>query len=94
MVYCRSDSLNRLITGKHTLELLNTGHENHSNVLGVLHETHDRARYSLAGRQKAHRCDKHLILTEIDIYFTDNRTLLPGEAGAGGGLRFRDGFGN
>ena len=48
VVYCRSDSLNRLITGKHTLELLNTGHENHSNVLGVLHETHDRARYSLA----------------------------------------------
>ena len=85
VVYCRSDSLNRLITGKHTLELLNTGHENHSNVLGVLHETHDRARYSLAGRQKAHRCDKHLILTEIDIYFTDNRTLLPGETGAGGG---------
>ena len=76
VVYCRSDSLARLITEKHTIELTDNGHENHSNVLGVLHETHDLARYALEGRRRPHRCDPHLILTEIDIYFTDNQTPL------------------
>ena len=51
VVYLRSDAISRMCVRKHTITLQDTGHENDTNILAVLTETHTRGRYSMnAGR--------------------------------------------
>ena len=79
VVYVRSNALNRVIRNKHTLRLKNNNHEETTNVLCTLQETHTIARYSLAEEGKrVFRADPHFHLTDIDIYFTNNDTVLDG----------------
>ena len=49
VVYLRSSKLDDLIKSKHTVELTDQNHENPSDALGVLEETHDVSRYRMAG---------------------------------------------
>ena len=42
VVYMRSDALSRIIRSKHTVELVSDSHDNATNVIAVLTETHTR----------------------------------------------------
>ena len=86
VVYLRSDALCSLIKSKHTLRLKNTNHEATENILGTLSETHAVARYNLEKDGRQFDADPHQHLTNIDIFWTDNGTVLDGGAnGVGGG---------
>ena len=51
VVYLRSDAISRMCQRKHTVALKDAGHNNDTNILAVLTETHTRGRYSMnAGR--------------------------------------------
>ena len=81
VVYLRSDYLSRLIRRKHTVSLRTTGHENDTNILAVLTETHTRGRYSMDGSRTfgvySDSTDR-----SVDIYFTDGETVLEGTYGS------------
>ena len=49
VVYLRSTAVDNLIKTKHTVELTDENHENPSDVLAVLEETHNVARYRQDG---------------------------------------------
>jgi len=78
VVYLRSDALTSLSKVKHTVELKSSDHENNSNVLAVLEETHTRGRYALR-QSVTFAVHKHTTSRSIDIYFTDGSTVLSGE---------------
>ena len=69
------------------MELVDQGHENQSDVLAVLAESHTIGRYHM-DRWRAFNVHSHVPLQKIDFYFTDNRTLMAGEPdpAAGGGV--------
>ena len=69
-VYLRSDALHHISGRKHTVELKNTQHENSSNILAVLEETHSTNRYRLRGRERVIPL-KYTHLRNLDFYFTD-----------------------
>ena len=85
VVYMRSDAITAMCKTKHTVELKAVDHENNSNVVAVLQETHTLGRYATkdAVRFPVHG---HTQSTRIDIYFTDGDTILEGEVGSGGGI--------
>ena len=68
-VYLRSDALHHISGRKHTVELKNTQHENSSNILAVLEETHSTNRYRLRGRERVIPL-KYTHLRNLDFYFT------------------------
>ena len=78
VVYMRSDALTQLSRTKHTVELKAVDHEDNSNVIAVLQETHTLGRYATkdAVRFPVHG---HTQSTRIDIYFTDGTTIMAGE---------------
>ena len=85
VVYMRSDALHNLIRHKHTVELKGTKHENASNVIAVLSETHTRGRYRINGK-RVFRVNPNSNQRVIDIYFTNGSTILDGTVtGSGGG---------
>ena len=84
VVYLRSNALARMITRKHTMELRSVGHENASNVISTLSETHTRGRYRVLGGARF-PVDPNSSVRKLDIFFTDGDTLLDGAYGSGGG---------
>ena len=84
VVYLRSNALARMITRKHTMELRSVGHENASNVIATLTETHTRGRYRIVGGQ-TFPVNPNQSERNIDLYFTDGDTVLDGAVGSGSG---------
>ena len=78
VVYMRSDALHDLTMKKHTVRLKDARHEDAENVIAVLEERHTTGRYSLMGRHDRHRVRANGNVRKIDVYFTDNATLMPG----------------
>ena len=78
VVYLRSSKIHELIRTKHTVELKDSGHEDASDALAVLEEQHTLGRYKL-NKFRTFNVHSHVPLRKIDFYWTDNRTLLPGE---------------
>ena len=76
VVYLRSDALSQLCSSKHTVELKNEGHEDGTNVLAVLEERHDTGRYSFEEKPRTLPVKMHENITNIDIFFTDNQTII------------------
>ena len=77
VVYLRSDAIDTLIKVKHTLDLTDDNHENSTNVLSVLEETHNIERYRSSGAVMF-PIHGHKASTKIDFYFTDNNQILDG----------------
>ena len=78
VIYLRSSKLHEVIRVKHTSELRDAGHEDSSDVLAVLPESHTTGRYNSDQAQKTYPVHSHVPLQKIDFYWTNNRTLLPG----------------
>ena len=78
VVYLRSNALSSLIKDKHTLRLQNTNHEATENILGSLTETHAVGRFNLERDGRRFKSDPHRHVREIDIFFSDNATLIDG----------------
>ena len=83
VVYMRSDALHRMIRTKHTVELKTANHEDASNVIAVLTETHTRGRYRIVGR-RVYAVEPNNGSKKIDVYFTSGTTILEGTCGSGG----------
>jgi hypothetical protein len=79
VVYLRSNALTSLSKTKHTVELKSDDHENNSNVLAVLEETHTKGRYAMKG-SVSFPVHGHTSSRSIDVYFTDGTTVLAGES--------------
>ncbi len=78
VVYMRSDAITAMCKTKHTVELKALDHENNSNVVAVLQETHTLGRYAMH-RQVSFPVHGHTQTTRIDLYFTDGNTIMDGE---------------
>ena len=77
VVYLRSSKLSEAVRRKHTVELKDNSHENATDTLCVLHETHTTGRYNMDTQSKRNfAVHSHLPLRKIDFYFTNNRTNL------------------
>ncbi len=83
VVYLRSDALHRMTKTKHTVELKANNHENPSNVIAVLQETHTQGRYAISEKGVSLPVHGHTHAREIDLYFTDGATVMDGEIAAG-----------
>ena len=79
VVYMRSDALHANAKIKHTVELKGSDHENSSDVLAVLEETHTLGRYAMKEKGVTLPVHGHTHLRSIDIYFTDGTTVLHGK---------------
>ncbi len=80
VVYLRSDAISQLCSEKHTVELKSLNHRDGTNIIAVLEERHGKARFSLEEAPRTLRVKKHENVTEIDVYFTDNQTVIDMEA--------------
>ena len=86
VVYMHSRALSAMISNKHTVILRGDSHEDSSDVIAVLEETHTRGRYGLKEKDITFRVNPHAVKRSIDIYFTDGTgRVLDGEIQAGGG---------
>ena len=86
VVYLRSSKLNEVIRNKHSVHLVDVGHENGTDVLCAMLETHTIGRYNLqVNKVPTFKVQSHIPIRKLDFYFTNNTTLLPGEPAAGGG---------
>ena len=81
VVYLRSDAISRMCVRKHTVTLQDTGHENDTNILAVLTETHTRGRYAMTSG-RSFTVHKHNYERAIDIYFTNGEAVLEGTYGS------------
>ena len=80
VIYMHSTALSDMILDKHTVVLRANAHENSTDVIGVLEETHTRGRYALTEREGPFRLSPSSNKRVIDIYFTDGTgTHLDGE---------------
>ena len=80
VIYMHSTALSDMILDKHTVVLRANAHENSTDVIGVLEETHTRGRYALTEREGPFRLSPSSNQRVIDIYFTDGTgTHLDGE---------------
>ena len=85
VIYMRSDALHNLANIKHSVELKDADHENPTNVIAVMEETHTRGRYHMKGTGQFFPVHSHTHVRSIDIYFTDGTTVMDGAVAAGGG---------
>ena len=81
VVYLRSNALHSIASRKHTLELTSASHENSSNILAVLEETHTTGRYRLRGIENTIPLG-YSHLRNLDFYFTDHAGTNLVQAGA------------
>ena len=73
-----------MISQKHTVILKGSAHENSSDVIAILEETHTRGRYGLKEKDISFPVNPHTVKRSIDIYFTDGTgTKLNGTADEG-----------
>ena len=88
IVYLRSEKLSELTRTKHTVELKNNGHEDITDVLCALQESHDVGRYNLKSnnpRRVTFPIFSHIPIRKLDFYFTNNRTLMAHSASSSSG---------
>ena len=79
VIYMRSQALNDLIKAKHTVDLVAEGHENASDAIAVLEETHTTGRYRMQGSTLVFPVHSHTASSrKFDFYFTNNFTALDG----------------
>jgi hypothetical protein len=71
VIYMHSRALSDMILEKHTVVLKGEAHENSTDVIAVLEETHTRGRYALKEKDSVFRVNPHSVKRSIDIYFTD-----------------------
>ena len=87
VVYLRSEKLSELTRSKHTVELKNNGHEDSTDVLCALQESHTIGRYHLntnnTRRGVTFPVFGHIPIRKLDFYFTNNRTLMADSASSG-----------
>ena len=92
VIYMHSTALSDMILDKHTVVLRANAHENSTDVIGVLEETHTRGRYALTEREGPFRLSPSSNKRVIDIYFTDGTGAhLAGEIAPGAPPRCRRG---
>ena len=92
VIYMHSTALSDMILDKHTVVLRANAHENSTDVIGVLEETHTRGRYALTEREGPFRLSPSSNKRVIDIYFTDGTGAhLDGEIDASAPPRCRRG---
>ena len=90
VIYMHSRALSEMILDKHTVILRGEAHQNSTDVIGVLEETHTRGRYALTEREGPFRLSPSANKRVIDIYFTDGTgakmdgEIQAGEASSGG----------
>ena len=98
VVYLRSEALSRLATRKTAVELKSSGHEDRTDAICTLQESHALGRYHL-GTEKSvsFRVQRDLNITKLDFGFYDNRTSMPsggvvssGSAAAAGAVTAAD----
>ena len=78
VVYLRSEKLAQVTRSKHTVELKNNGHEDATDVLCALQESHAIGRYNLKSRRGvSFPVHGHVPIQKLDFYFTKNRTGMP-----------------
>ena len=72
VIYMRSKHLGGQIKDKHTVEVIGNSdtHDRNTDILGVLEESHQVARYQLR-EKRAFRFVQHAHVSKIDFYFTD-----------------------
>ena len=86
VVYLESNALSQLILNKHTLKLKSTSHENGTEIIATLGETHTKGRYNLERDVRTFKTNPDEHLRNIDIRFTNNGTVLAkSSTGAGDG---------
>jgi hypothetical protein len=83
VVYLESDALSTLIRQKHTLRLKNTNHEDGTNIICSLSETHTVGRFDLQNEERTFKTDPDRHIKLIDIGFSNNGVMLPRGAAAG-----------
>ena len=83
VVYMRSDALHRMARVKHSVELKSADHENASNVIAVLQETHTLGRYKLHEPVFLPVNPNSYHSRALDLYFTDGLTVLDGGVSTG-----------
>ena len=71
VIYMHSRALSDMILEKHTVVLKGAAHENSTDVIAVLEETHTRGRYALKEKDSVFRVNPHSVKRSIDVYFTD-----------------------
>ena len=83
VVYMRSNALHNMARVKHSVELKSVDHENSSNVIAVLQETHTQGRYKLHEPVFLPVNPHTYHSRALDIYFTDGSTVLDGGVSTG-----------
>jgi hypothetical protein len=79
VLYVRSDALHAVIRDKHTLRVKGNNHEQTENILCTLYEDDRVGCYeSHDSAQRRMVTDPHKVLKVIDVYFTNNDTLMAG----------------
>ena len=71
VVYMHSAALSSMVRAKHTVVLTAEAHENASDVIAVLEETHTRGRYAVRDNGPVYTTNRDAHTRRIDIYFTD-----------------------
>ena len=71
VVFLKSDALHALSGQKHTVELKAENHQDASNILAMLEETHTKGRYRLNGQPRRVPI-KYSHNRDLDFYFTDH----------------------
>ena len=71
VVYMHSAALSSMLRAKHTVVLTAEAHENASDVIAVLEETHTRGRYAVRDNGPVYTTNRDAHTRRIDIYFTD-----------------------
>ena len=84
VVYLRSEKLAQVTRRKHTVELKNNGHEDSTDVLCAMQESHAVGRYHLQTRSGVtFPVHGHVPIRKLDFYFTNNRTAMPHSPASG-----------
>ncbi len=84
-IILRSKAVQNLSKHKHTVELKNNNHQDGTDILAILEESHTTGRYHLKRIPRPVRL-KYSHFRDIDIYFTDpaGTNVLVGSGGGGG----------
>ena len=83
-VFVRSAAFHRIGGSKHTLVLKSNNHQDSSDILAILEESHTTGRYQLRGIPRPVPL-RYSHLRELDLYFTkpDGTNVISGSGGSG-----------
>jgi len=85
-IFIRSKAFHRIGGSKHTLVLKSDNHQDSSDILAILEESHTTGRYQLRGIPRPVPL-RYSHLRKLDLYFThpDGTNVLSGSSSGGGG---------